>query len=57
MAYGYSNLLIELQALNYAFNKNSVSIFTDNYITEDYFDKYISSTEISAGLTPEIRDA
>lgn len=40
MAYGYSNLLIELQALNYAFNKNSVSIFTDNYITEDYFDKY-----------------
>lgn len=40
MGYAYSNMLVELQAITYAFNHNSISIFTDNYITEDNFDAY-----------------
>ena len=40
MGYSYSNMLVELQAINYAFKKNSISIFTDNYITADHFDTY-----------------
>ena len=53
MGYSYSNMLVELQAINYAFKKNSISIFTDNYITADHFSTYREHFEWLMGFVKE----
>lgn len=37
---GYTSLLVELQAINYAFQTGSIRFLTDNYITSDNFSTY-----------------